>query len=58
MLGTEQEVLGREMGTLGERMGEIGERMDEAAEEAKRELRRLLDDAIRRGVAEPVSLPV
>ncbi|WNG30123.1 biotin transporter BioY [Cystobacter fuscus] len=48
------EELGRQMEELGRPMEELGRRMELANQEAQKKVRTLLDDAIRKGLAEPV----
>jgi hypothetical protein len=48
------EELGRRMEELGKPMEELGRQMELANQEAEKRVRTLLDDAIRKGVAEPV----
>jgi beta-lactamase regulating signal transducer with metallopeptidase domain len=58
--GDEQGKLGEEMGALGEKQGELGRQQGdlgrqqgELAEKANREMKQLLDDAIKNGTAQP-----
>jgi hypothetical protein len=55
-LGAQMEVLGREMDQLGRQMDELGAQMDEASKQARDDLRRLAEDAVRRGIAKPLAL--
>jgi hypothetical protein len=48
------EELGRQMEALGKPMEELGRQMESASQEAQNKVRTLLDDAIRKGLAEPV----
>ncbi len=48
------EELGRQMELLGKPMEELGRQMEVAGQEAQQQVRTLLDDAIRKGLAEPV----
>ncbi|WNG20566.1 M56 family metallopeptidase [Cystobacter fuscus] len=48
------EELGRQMEELGKPMEELGRQMELATQEAQKKVRALLDDAIRKGLAEPV----
>jgi beta-lactamase regulating signal transducer with metallopeptidase domain len=58
--GEEQSKLGEEMGALGEKQGklgaqqgELGRQQGELAEEASRQMKQLLDEAIKKGTARP-----
>ncbi|OJH39731.1 hypothetical protein BON30_16345 [Cystobacter ferrugineus] len=48
------EELGRQMEILGKPMEEFGRQMEAASQEAQQKVRTLLDDALRKGLAEPV----
>ncbi len=52
-LGEEQGKLGEEQGKLGEQQGELGRQQAELAEKATREMKELLDNAIKNGTAKP-----
>ena len=52
-IGTEMGALGEKQGKLGEQQGELGRQQGELAEKANREMKKLLDDAIRNGTAQP-----
>jgi peptidoglycan hydrolase CwlO-like protein len=54
-LGEQQGKLGEEQGKLGEEQGRIGEQQGKIAEEAQRQLKPLIDQAIRDGQAKPVN---
>lgn len=58
--GDEQSKLGEAMGALGEKQGELGERQGELgrqqaelAEKAARQMKELLDEALKKGTAQP-----
>jgi beta-lactamase regulating signal transducer with metallopeptidase domain len=53
-LGERQGALGEQQGKLGEEQGRLGEQRRKIAEEARRQLRPLIEQAIRNGVAKPV----
>jgi beta-lactamase regulating signal transducer with metallopeptidase domain len=53
--GEQQGVLGEQQGKLGEQQGRLGEQQRKIAEEARRQLRPLIDQAIREGLAKPVN---
>jgi beta-lactamase regulating signal transducer with metallopeptidase domain len=53
--GEQQGVLGEQQGKLGEEQGRLGEQRRKIAEEARRQLRPLIDQAIREGLAKPVN---
>jgi beta-lactamase regulating signal transducer with metallopeptidase domain len=53
--GEQQGVLGEQQGKLGEAQGRLGEQRRKIAEEARRQLRPLIEQAIREGVAKPVN---
>lgn len=52
-LGEAQGALGEEQGKLGEQQGKLGERQAELAEKATRQMKELLDEAIKNGTAKP-----
>jgi beta-lactamase regulating signal transducer with metallopeptidase domain len=52
--GERQGALGEQQGRLGEAQGRLGEQQRKIAEEARRQLRPLIEQAIRDGVAKPV----
>jgi beta-lactamase regulating signal transducer with metallopeptidase domain len=52
-LGERQGALGEQQGKLGEEQGRLGEQQRKIAEEARRQLRPLIEQAIRDGVAKP-----
>jgi beta-lactamase regulating signal transducer with metallopeptidase domain len=52
-LGEEMGALGEKQGKLGQQQGELGRRQGELAEEASRQMKQLLDDAIAKGIAQP-----
>lgn len=52
-IGEEMGALGEKQGKLGEQQGELGRRQGELAEKASREMRQLLDEAIKNGTAKP-----
>jgi hypothetical protein len=54
-LGEEMGALGEQQGKLGQQQGELGRQQGELAEKATREMKQLLDDAIKKGVAQPES---
>jgi len=54
-LGDEMGALGEKQGKLGEQQGELGRQQGELAEKAIREMKQLLDDAIKKGTAQPES---
>jgi beta-lactamase regulating signal transducer with metallopeptidase domain len=53
-LGEEMEKYSEPMEKLGEQMEKLGEQMEKASHEAEQKAQALLDDAIRKGLAEPV----
>jgi len=53
-LGERQGALGEQQGKLGEEQGRLGEQQRKIAEEARRQLRPLIEQAIRDGVAKPI----
>jgi beta-lactamase regulating signal transducer with metallopeptidase domain len=52
-LGELQGELGEKQGKLGEEQGKLGEKQGELAERASKEMRALLDEAIKNGTAKP-----
>lgn len=48
-----QEKLGRQQAELGEQQGKLGERQAELAEKANRQLIKLMEEAMKKGLAEP-----
>jgi beta-lactamase regulating signal transducer with metallopeptidase domain len=52
-LGEEMGALGEKQGTLGEQQGKLGEQQAKLAEEATRQMKQLLDEAIKNGKAQP-----
>ncbi len=50
-VGDEMGVLGEQQGKLGEQQGELGRKQAELAQKATKEMKELLDDAIKKGVA-------
>jgi beta-lactamase regulating signal transducer with metallopeptidase domain len=52
-IGERQGALGEQQGKLGEAQGRLGEQQRKIAEEARRQLRPLIEQAIREGVAKP-----
>lgn len=52
-LGEQQGELGEKQGKLGELQGKLGEQQAEQAEKATRQMKQLLDDAIKNGTATP-----
>jgi bla regulator protein BlaR1 len=52
-LGEEMGALGEQQGKLGEQQGELGRQQGELAEKATKEMKQLLDDAIKKGTAQP-----
>jgi hypothetical protein len=53
-LGEQMDVIGRQMDAVGEQMEAEGEKMEAQSREAEKKINTLLDDAVRKGVAEPV----
>jgi beta-lactamase regulating signal transducer with metallopeptidase domain len=51
-LGERQSVLGEQQGKLGEQQGELGRQQGELGEKASRQMKQLLDDAIKNGTAQ------
>jgi len=54
-LGRQMDALGREMDVLGRDMDALGREMDEASVQIRQELGRIAEDAVRRGVAQPLT---
>jgi beta-lactamase regulating signal transducer with metallopeptidase domain len=52
-LGEQQGALGEQQGKLGEEQGKLGEQQAELAEQANRQMKQLLDEAIKNGTAQP-----
>jgi beta-lactamase regulating signal transducer with metallopeptidase domain len=52
-LGEEMGALGEKQGKLGEEQGELGRQQGELAQRAVREMKELLDEAIKKGTAQP-----
>jgi bla regulator protein blaR1 len=52
-LGEQMGALGEKQGKLGELQGELGRQQGELAEEASRQMKTLLDEAITKGIAQP-----
>jgi beta-lactamase regulating signal transducer with metallopeptidase domain len=52
-LGEEMGALGEKQGALGEQQGKLGEQQAKLAEEASRQMKQLLDEAIKTGKAQP-----
>ena len=52
-LGEQQGELGEKQGKLGEQQGKLGEQQAELAEKATRQMKELLDEAIKNGTAKP-----
>lgn len=52
-LGEEMGALGEQQGKLGEQQGKLGQQQAELAEKATREMKELLDEAIKNGKAQP-----
>jgi len=52
-LGEEMGALGEKQGKLGEQQGELGRQQGELAQEASRKMKELLDEAIKKGTAQP-----
>jgi beta-lactamase regulating signal transducer with metallopeptidase domain len=53
-LGEQMDVIGRQMDAVGDQMEAEGEKMEAQSREAEKKINTLLDDAVRKGVAEPV----
>jgi hypothetical protein len=54
-IGEEMGALGEKQGELGRQQGELGRQQGELAKKASIEMKQLLDDAIKKGVAQPES---
>jgi len=52
-IGELQGALGEKQGKLGEQQGALGEKQGELAEQAQRQMKELLDEAIKNGTAKP-----
>ena len=52
-LGEAQGELGEKQGKLGELQGELGRQQGELAEKASRQMKGLLDEALKKGTAQP-----
>jgi len=52
-LGEQMGALGEKQGKLGEQQGELGRQQGELAEKASHEMEQLLDEAIKKGTAQP-----
>jgi bla regulator protein blaR1 len=52
-LGEEMGALGEKQGKLGEEQGKLGEQQAELAEKASHEMKLLLEDAVKKGIAQP-----
>lgn len=52
-VGQEMGALGEKQGELGRQQGELGRQQGELAEKANQQMKQLLDDAIRKGIAQP-----
>lgn len=52
-LGEQMGALGEQQGKLGEEQGKLGEQQGELAEKASRQMKELLDEAIKNGKAQP-----
>ncbi len=52
-VGDQQGALGEKQGKLGELQGELGRQQAEAAEKASRQMKELIDEAIKNGTAKP-----
>ena len=54
-VGEEMGALGAKQGELGRQQGELGRQQGELSEKANQEMKQLLDDAIKKGIAQPES---
>jgi beta-lactamase regulating signal transducer with metallopeptidase domain len=54
-LGEQQEALGAEQEKLGEQQEKLGEQQEALAREAEKKLKALVEEALRKGLAEPVN---
>jgi beta-lactamase regulating signal transducer with metallopeptidase domain len=52
-LGDQMGALGEKQGKLGEQQGELGRQQGELGRQAAREMKQLLDEAIKKGIAQP-----
>jgi bla regulator protein blaR1 len=52
-LGEQMGALGEKQGKLGEQQGELGRQQGELSKQASRQMKQLLDDAIKNGTAQP-----
>ena len=52
-IGEQMGELGSKQGELGRQQGELGRQQGELAEKANRDMKQLLDDAIKKGIAQP-----
>jgi len=52
-VGAEMGLLGEQQGKLGEQQGELGRQQAELAQKASKSMKELLDDAIKKGLAQP-----
>ena len=52
-LGEQQGALGEKQGKLGEQQGKLGEQQAELAQKAALQMKQLLDEAIKKGIAQP-----
>lgn len=52
-IGEEMGALGEKQGKLGEQQGELGRRQGELAKHATRQMKEILDEAIKKGTAQP-----
>jgi peptidoglycan hydrolase CwlO-like protein len=55
-LGEAMGALGEKQGKLGEQQGELGRQQGELAQEATRQMKQLLDEAITKGAAQPLNM--
>ena len=51
-LGEQQALLGEQLAELGSRQGKLGEQQERLAEEASEKLKKLLDEALKKGIAQ------
>ena len=52
-LGDEMGALGAQQGKLGEQQGELGRQQGELAQQASREMKKIFDEALKNGTAQP-----
>ena len=52
-IGEQQSALGRKQSELGRQQSELGRQQEKASKEAERELQKLFDDAVTRGIVKP-----